>query len=63
MSDLMASVQREDSSESPRKDGTPGPGAYDVGGTTTKSPTKGYSFGPGQNDELRIRLGYDPLKF
>ncbi len=62
MSDLMASVQRDEEQENGKKKVTPGPGAYDISDSARKTQ-KGYSFGPGQNDQLRIRLGYDPLKF
>lgn len=38
---------------------TPGPGSYTLPDEFKSS--KGYSFGNKQNDELKIKLGYDPL--
>jgi len=38
--------------------GTPGPGAYDI---EAHEKSKGYSFAPKPDNDLSIRIGFDPL--
>lgn len=39
---------------------TPGPGAYAQTSTAIQKIKKGYSFGQYQNNEVKIKLGFDP---
>lgn len=52
------SVANSDLNPTPAKYFSPGPGAYDIPGTIS---SQGYSFGAYKADELKTKLGYDPL--